>query len=216
MRLTHFGHACVLAEFSGARILFDPGKYSTGFETLRELTAVLITHNHPDHIDLARLRALVGMNPDAELIADKSTAANLLRHGMVARTLPHGDPIAIAGITVRAFVGDHAVIHPEVSCPSNTGYLLDGTRLHPGDAFIMPPVPVSVLLLPAGGPWMKVSESVDYLRAVSPDIAIPVHELGLADIHRQLHYQLFGALKPVGTQFHVLDHGVATLLPLAS
>jgi hypothetical protein len=61
----------------------------------------------------------------------------------------------------------------------------------------------------AGGPWMKAGESVDYLRSVAPEIAIPIHQAGLAGIHQQLHYQLFRSLAPPATTVHVLEHGTA-------
>ena len=66
MKITHYGHACVLLEIEGprtTRILIDPGTYSTGFESLRNLDALLFTHAHPDHIDMNRVPALVGANP---------------------------------------------------------------------------------------------------------------------------------------------------------
>ena len=42
MQITHFGHSCVLVETATARLLFDPGSFSSGFEQLRDLTAVLL------------------------------------------------------------------------------------------------------------------------------------------------------------------------------
>ena len=44
MRLTHFGHSCLLVELLGSRILFDPGNFSSGFESLTGLDAILVTH----------------------------------------------------------------------------------------------------------------------------------------------------------------------------
>ena len=65
MRITRYGHSCLLVEDGDARLLLDPGVFSTGFEDLRGLTAVLVTHQHPDHLDVARLTALLEANPDA-------------------------------------------------------------------------------------------------------------------------------------------------------
>src|SRR5277367_2154578 len=66
VRITHYGHACVLAELPDrTRVLFDPGTYSAGFEDLAGLDAVLVTHEHPDHFDAERLPRLVEANPDA-------------------------------------------------------------------------------------------------------------------------------------------------------
>ena len=50
MRLTRFGHSCLLVEEGGARVLLDPGSFSEGFETLEGLTAVCVTHQHVDHV----------------------------------------------------------------------------------------------------------------------------------------------------------------------
>jgi L-ascorbate metabolism protein UlaG (beta-lactamase superfamily) len=63
MQLTHFGHSCLLAEFDHTRLLFDPGTFAHGFEGITGLSAILITHQHPDHVDVARLPALLEGNP---------------------------------------------------------------------------------------------------------------------------------------------------------
>ena len=80
MQLTHFGHSCLLAEFTDdsgddTTVLFDPGNFSHGFEGITGLSAILITHQHPDHADTERLPALVDANPQAALYADPQTAA---------------------------------------------------------------------------------------------------------------------------------------------
>lgn len=210
MKITHFGHACVLVELQAARLLFDPGTYAGGFEDLTDLDAILITHEHPDHLDADRLAALMKANPAAQLITGPGGAAGL--QGIDHLSLAEGDSATVAHTTVRAIGGEHAVIHPDLPCVRNNAYLLDDLLLHPGDAFALPPHPVKVLLLPTGGPWMKVSDSIDYLRAVRPEIAIPIHQAGLAGVHQQLHYQLFRSLAPSGTQVQVLDHAVAASL----
>ena len=74
MRIVHFGHACVLLETAGERILLDPGTLSNGFEGERELSAVLITHQHFDHLDAERLPKILEANPNAKLIVDPGSA----------------------------------------------------------------------------------------------------------------------------------------------
>jgi hypothetical protein len=48
--------------------------------------------------------------------------------------------------------------------------------MHPGDALFVPDEPVEVLATPAAAPWLKISEAVDYLRAVAPRHAVPIHQ----------------------------------------
>ncbi len=56
----------------------------------------------------------------------------------------------------------------------------------------MPEVPVSVLLLPTSGPWMKLGEAADYVRAVRPQQIVQIHEMLLSDIGLRLTGQLLG------------------------
>ena len=77
MQVTHFGHSCVLLDTGTARLLIDPGNFSPGFEDVTGLDAVLVTHQHPDHLDPERLPALLRGNPDARLIVDSGTAGQL-------------------------------------------------------------------------------------------------------------------------------------------
>jgi glyoxylase-like metal-dependent hydrolase (beta-lactamase superfamily II) len=73
MRLTHLGHACLLVETAAARLLIDPGTMSA-FDDVVDLDAVLVTHQHGDHVDPARLPALLAANPGATLFVDADTA----------------------------------------------------------------------------------------------------------------------------------------------
>jgi L-ascorbate metabolism protein UlaG (beta-lactamase superfamily) len=182
MELTHFGHSCLLAEFGvasgAARLLFDPGTFSHGFEGVTGLSAILITHQHPDHADPQRLPALVEANPQAALYADPQTADLL---GGNWQPVEVGDELSVDGVTIRGVGGRHAVIHPEIPVIDNISYLIGDDEhparlMHPGDALFVPGEPVEVLATPAAAPWLKISEAVDYLRAVAPRHAVPIHQ----------------------------------------
>jgi L-ascorbate metabolism protein UlaG (beta-lactamase superfamily) len=208
VEVTHFGHSCLLLDTGAARLLIDPGAFSTGFESARGLDAVLVTHQHYDHLDADRLRPLLDSNPDARLVVDAGTAKQLsdVEHEVVAA----GAAFDIAGARIEVLGGQHALIHPDISMIPNNAYLIDGTHLHPGDSFTWPDRPVEVLFLPAGAPWLKVSEAVDYLRAVAPRTAVPIHEAVLA--MPQMHYRMFEELGPERTTVRVLDRDAAAQL----
>lgn len=206
MRIVHFGHACVLLETEGARILIDPGVFSAGFEGERELDAVLITHQHPDHLDVDRLPAVLEANPGARLIIDPGSADAVRELGAEFQVANPGDAFDLGSSALNVVGGEHAVIHEDIPVIPNVGYIVDhGAFYHPGDSFFVPEQKIDVLGLPTGAPWLKASEAVDYFRAVSPRIAVPIHEAVLA--RPQMHYGLFTNLAPEGSEVRVLDQG---------
>lgn len=207
MYLTHLGHACVLVETGrGARILLDPGTYSEGFEGVRDLDAVLITHQHPDHVDRDRLPDLLAANPRADLVTDEETAAALARLPTAARPVRPGDRFTLAGAQVEVVGGRHAFVYDDVPALANVGYVLDGGAFyHPGDSLVVPDVQVDVLAAPAGAPWLKLAEAIDFVRAVRPRVAVPVHERTLA--RTAMSYGMLETFSPVGTAFSPLPLG---------
>lgn len=212
MQITHFGHSCLLVEVGDSRILFDPGTFSHGFEGLTDLDAILITHQHPDHCDVARLPDLVAANPQAARYADPQTTAKLNDDNVAGpwTAAQAGTEVGVRGLTVRATGGRHAVIHPDIPVIDNVAYVLDtpeqrGAFMHPGDSFYIPFEPVDVLALPSAAPWMKLSESVDYLRAMAPRVAVPIHQALLSDAGTGIHYGRLSEMKSDATEFVVLD-----------
>ncbi|ALG85530.1 MBL fold metallo-hydrolase [Gordonia phthalatica] len=217
MRVTHFGHSCVLLEHDGTRVLFDPGNLSSGFDELTGLDAVLITHQHPDHADPAALPGLVAANPDAVRYADPQTAAQRAERGDAGQwaVMGPGETVTIGALTVRGTGGRHAVIHPELPVVDNISYVVDtadrvGAFMHPGDSLYIPFERIDVLALPAAAPWLKLSEPVDYLRAVAPRVAFPIHQGIQSDPGRAIHNARLDDMKPAGTEFTVLEEGVPT------
>jgi L-ascorbate metabolism protein UlaG (beta-lactamase superfamily) len=202
MELTHFGHSCLLAEFDQTRVLFDPGTFAHGFEGITGLSAILITHQHPDHVDPARLPALIDANPGAALYTDSQTVAQLDAPFQVVHV---GDELTVGPLTIRALGGRHAVIHPEIPVIENISYVIgDGEHparlMHPGDALFVPDEPVDVLAAPAAAPWMKIAEAIDYLRAVAPARAVPIHQGVVAPEARGIYYSRFTEMTDVDFQ----------------
>jgi L-ascorbate metabolism protein UlaG (beta-lactamase superfamily) len=206
LQIIHFGHSCVLIETGSARLLFDPGTLSHGFEDLRDLDAILITHQHFDHLDANRLPALVQANPQATLVVDRGSAkeqiAKLVLQATVARP---GDVIELNGAVVHAVGGNHAVIHPEFPVPPNVGYIVDhGAFYHPGDSLFVPEQKVDVLGLPAAAPWMKTGEGVEFQRAVRPRVSVPIHDGILSDTGKNLVDGWYTRLAPEGAELRRL------------
>ncbi len=212
MRIAHFGHSCVLVEFDGVKILFDPGNFSHGFEGITGLDAIAITHQHPDHIDPARIGQLIEKNPQARLLSDPQTAQ--LRDEPW-EAVHAGNVLTIGGVQITGGGGRHAVIHPEIPVIDNTVFQLGTPQdpaqfVHPGDSLWVPPSPVGVLALPAAAPWMRMSEAVDYLRAVSPRTAVPIHHGIIDSAAHGIYLGRFQEMRPTATEFKILTPETGT------
>jgi L-ascorbate metabolism protein UlaG (beta-lactamase superfamily) len=198
MRLTHLGHSCLLVETGDQRLLIDPGAFTPGFEDLRELAAVLITHQHVDHVDLDRLPALVTANPGVRLLAEPSTINDLAGVGLRAEPLEPGSRISVGGADVEVVGGEHAVIHPDIPRIANVGLLVssaaDPTLFHPGDSYGTVPDDVDILALPLSAPWTSIRETVAFARAVGAPATVPIHDGTVSSIGRALYLRLVGSL----------------------
>lgn len=195
MKLTKFTHACVRLEKDGKVLVFDPGTFSETDQALAGADAVLITHEHADHIDLdAVVGALLG-DRSLQLFAPAGVAAQVREKadGAAERihTVAAGEEFDAAGFAIRSFGGQHALIHPQIPVVANVGYLVDSNVYHPGDSFAIPDgVEVRTLLVPIHAPWNKVGEVVDFVIGVRAPKAFPIHDallnqsgLGLVEGH---------------------------------
>jgi L-ascorbate metabolism protein UlaG (beta-lactamase superfamily) len=179
MLLTKFGHSCVRLEDGGARLLIDPGIWSGGADPFAGAGAVLITHEHADHVDVPAVRAALDAEGGLELWTNGAVAAQFEDYGERVHAVGHGDSFTAAGFDVRVYGSDHAMIHPDVPVVPNIGFAVGSPGsavFHPGDSFTIPDEPVRTLLLPVTAPWLKVAETVDYARAVRPAMNYAIHD----------------------------------------
>lgn len=195
MELTKHGHACVVLSDGDRRLVIDPGVF-TDPAALEGATAVLVTHEHPDHFEPDRLRAALDADPALEIWTNGSVAGALDGPDGRVHTVGHGDAVTVAGFEVQVHGELHAVIHPEIPQIPNIGFLVDGVVFHPGDALTVPDEPVQTLLLPLHAPWSKASEVLDYVRAVDADQAYAVHDGLLNEAGLGIVQGLFGERGP--------------------
>ena len=223
MKLTKYTHSCVRLERDGNVLVLDPGSFSEVEEALDGAHAVLITHEHPDHLDRDRVLAQLVSNTSLMLYAPERLAADLRAAAAADGSGTAGEDtgedtgedaagriIAVepdstfsaAGFTVQSFGGQHALIHPLVPLVANVGYLIDGTLYHPGDSFVVPSgLTVKTLLVPIHAPWSKVGEVIDFVIACGAERAYPIHDallnergLNISESHVTRFGELYGTV----------------------
>ncbi len=206
MQITHLGHSCLLVEAAGRRLLIDPGTFSD-VAVVRDLDAILVTHQHPDHIDPAILPQLLADSPAARLwlepgAADTVAEAEPQLDKYIGR-MQRGSVIDLDGLSITPVGDRHAVIHDYVPRIDNLGLVVQGdgepSLFHPGDALDAEDATfgeVDLLCVPVNAPWARVADTVGFVRRIAPGRVVPIHDGLLNDTGRQMylgHIQRFGA-----------------------
>jgi L-ascorbate metabolism protein UlaG (beta-lactamase superfamily) len=212
MLITRFGHAAILVEVAGQRILIDPGSYTSDEAFgLTGLAAIAVTHQHADHVDVERIGRLVAANPDATLLVEPETHAKLAAVGGAWTAVPADASTAIGGATLTALGGRHAVIHEDLPRVGNVGFQItapgEPTLFHPGDSYETAPDGVDVLAVPMSAPWAKLGETIDFVRRVAPSTAFPIHDTGLSETGYGGYWRNLEQLSGVGRLVRVPADG---------
>ncbi|MDP9397853.1 MAG: MBL fold metallo-hydrolase [Actinomycetota bacterium] len=204
MRLVRYTHSCLRVEHDGQVLVIDPGIWSEP-RALLGADAVLVTHEHVDHVDVLRLAGL-GVPVYAPAEADIA--------GLDLNQVEAGDTFTAAGFKVTAVGGRHAPVRAGRAGCANLGYLVEDALYHPGDALDVPPGQVHTLLVPMQASWLKTSEAIDFAQAVAPRLALGIHDAqindrGRASINGWLEEESATDYRwvPPGTALHV-DRGV--------
>ncbi|MBV9847109.1 MAG: MBL fold metallo-hydrolase [Kutzneria sp.] len=190
MRLTKYAHSCVRIQGDGVLVI-DPGSLSER-EALDGVDAVLITHEHFDHLDVDALTDAVAKRPSIAIYTHPDVISKLTDLADVVHPVVTGEEFIAAGFTVRTFGGLHAVVHPDLPPVANLGFHVAGQGgsggvYHPGDSFDVPSgVEVETLFVPVSGPFLKLADAIDFVRAVGPRRAFALHDGLHNDIGNQV------------------------------
>src|SRR3954454_22279674 len=199
-RLTWVGHATVLIELDGARLLTDPflrrrplhlvrHASPVALEALQSLDAVLISHLHLDHLDLPSLRRLGAGVP---IVVPRGSGALLARAGFTdVSELGQGETLRIGRVELIATPAEHDDRRrPGGATADPLGYIVAGTRriyfagdtglFHGLAALARPPLDVALLPIWGWGPsigagHMGPYEAAQAAEILHPRIVVPIH-----------------------------------------
>lgn len=207
MRLTKLEHAALILEESGKKLFVDPGSFTTPLTDTAGAVAVVITHEHADHWTPDQLNRILELNPHVPIYGPAGVAA--AASDFAVTTVNAGDTIEAGPFTLRFFGGKHAVIHSSIPVVDNLGVLINDTLYYPGDSFTVPEdVAVDLLAVPAGAPWLKIAETMDYVLTVKPKRTFATHEMVLARAGKDMaNARIAWATQQGGGEFIALEPG---------
>ncbi|MBC7943490.1 MBL fold metallo-hydrolase [Candidatus Saccharibacteria bacterium] len=204
MRLTKYQHACFTLETAGEVLVVDPGKFTKDFVFADNIAAIVVTHEHADHFDPDTLAAIYVKNPNLIFVSLPDIIDKM--PGYTSKAVKPGDTVDIGPFTLEFFGGKHAIIHETIPIIDNVAVLINNTVYYPGDSFTLPNKPVDVLALPVGAPWLKMSDSIDFLSAIKPLLVFPTHDAVLSDIGKSLPDNMLPAVaNKVGAEYKRID-----------
>ena len=174
MQLTKYEHACLVLEKEGKKVVVDPGGFTTNLVPPTDVVAIVITHEHPDHVNRDLIDKIFSLNPGVTVLGHESLTDQL--QGLPFTAVEPGSGIAVGSFHFEFFGGEHAEIHPAIPHIANLGVMVNDTFYYPGDSFTLPEKPVNVLALPVSAPWLKLSEAIDFMLEVHPKTVFPTHD----------------------------------------
>ena len=204
MELTKYEHACFTVEKDGKVIVVDPGGFTSDFMMPEHVVAIIITHEHGDHLDMDLISEIVEQNSHVVIIGPEEVTAKLSK--FETRTVHGGDGFAIEGFDLDFYGDDHARIHKDIPIVQNVGVLIEDRLYYPGDSFTMPEKSVDTLALPVAAPWMKVEEAIEFMKAVGARFTFPTHDAVLSPIGKQITDSVVGRFaEAAGTEYRRID-----------
>lgn len=200
-RITFLGHATVVIELAGMRLITDPVlRQQVGplwrrtprphLGPLADLDVVLISHLHLDHYDPASLRLL---DRGVPIIGPPGSARSLRWRGFTdVHEMRPGERLHLGGVDIVATEARHrGTRHPLARRTPSNGYVISGggrdiyfagdTGLFPGMADLWDGLDVALLPIAGLGPWMPEFKHLSPRHAVRaaellrPRLVIPIH-----------------------------------------
>lgn len=201
VKITYIGHATILIEMNGKKILTDPvlrdrvahlqrRQKKVNPELYENIDYVLISHVHRDHLDIPSLKKI---SQKAKFIMPKDTSKYLdEKHFLNIEEVEIGEKITLEDINITVTKANHLAIRgfrsPKID---SLGFMIEGdkTIYFPGDTDKFDEMEefgknfdIDVALLPIGGWWYTLGvghldprEAAHAAKMLNPKTVIPIH-----------------------------------------
>lgn len=206
MKLTKYGHACIVLEERDKKLVVDPGKYTPAYGGLNSIVAVVVTHVHSDHFFVGNLQKIIEANPGVKVFTTAQAAKEW--GGPHAVAVKAGEEQKIQPFTLRFYGELHNAVHPDWPQDENVGVLVNDRFYYPGDSLTIPDRSVEVLAVPVGSSWLKLGEAMECIKTINPKKFIRTHDSLLNELGiRKTDEWLEKANEKFGPEYHSLSVG---------
>lgn len=203
MQLKKYTHACFTVTTNNHTLVVDPGIWTDNFIIPDDTVGIVITHQHPDHYSPELVASILQQSPNATLFTTDDTT---IINAADVQIVNPGETRHIGPFLLEFFGGEHAVIDTHIPVIHNLGVYINQQIYYPGDSFALPNRPINTLVLPVAAPWMKIAESLTFLRAIAPRLALPTHDSILNGTGKALVDRLCAAAaEEIGTTYQRID-----------
>ncbi|HUB93520.1 MAG TPA: MBL fold metallo-hydrolase [Verrucomicrobiae bacterium] len=210
MKITKYGHACMVIEEQGKNLVIDPNIYAADLPSISNVVAIVITHAHGDHYSPELVARILSDNPGAVIYGTSEVVAVAEKNAIKVTAVEAGQSVETTSFQITFFGGRHAYIFKETPQNENVGMLVNGKFYYPGDSFDTPgDIHPEVLALPVSGPWLKIGEAMEFLAKVAPTkLCIPTHDGMLSQSGLQINERMLPAIcEQSGATLQVLKSG---------
>ena len=213
MKITKYIHSCLLIENDADKILFDPGLFSFVEGKIKpaqfkDLSAIILTHCHPDHIDDDSLKKIIENNPNAVVLANSEIKNKLAEKKIAVEAFETGTR-RVGSFEIAAFDAPHEKLLAD-EIPQNTAYVVDNVFAHPGDSLaetLYQYAGTKILALPLMAPWETERQTFEFARKMRPQTVVPIHDGYAKDFFLQSRYATFQKfLKPENIEFQWMNN----------
>lgn len=203
MKLTKYEHACLDLREGSSRLVIDPGVFSSNFSDYNNVTALVITHVHPDHFDEAKVAKLLDSNPKLQIFTTQEVADKLKSPAVHVPEI-YKDYV-VGDFTLQFCGGQHATISPSYPDAQNFAVLVNQKLFYPGDSLVQCEKPHTVTAVPAMAPWLKFSEAAEFVEKDTAQMIFPTHNGFINKDGQALYDRLFSATaEGAGKQYQFL------------
>jgi len=181
MKIAKYLHSCLIFELDGYKLLFDPGKFCFAEgdvqpEMFSDVNAIIITHIHPDHLDVDNLKKIIKLS-DAPIYTTAQVGEVLQKQDIAHNIWQDGThqlgPFKLQAITVK-----HAIIMDN-PLPQMLGFVINDKVLHPVDSMedeLLRYKGIELLIMVTMAPFANEIMISTFADKLQPKQILPVHD----------------------------------------